>query len=82
MSVCCSYSAPTKIDIPTLVVHGTEDPMIPVDRGRESRDRLRDLGVALSYREFEMGHEIRPEALREVLTWLDEKALQPIQLIG
>lgn len=66
---------------PTLVVHGTEDPMIPVDRGRESRDRLRRLGVALSYREFEMGHEIRPEALREVLTWLDEKALQPIRLL-
>ena len=67
---------------PTLVVHGTEDPMIPVDRGRESRDRLQKLGVALSYREFEMGHEIRPEALREVLTWLDEKALQPIRLVG
>jgi phospholipase/carboxylesterase len=66
---------------PTLVVHGTEDPMIPVDRGRESRDRLRDLGVALSYREFEMAHEIRPEALREILTWLDEKALQPIKLV-
>ncbi|MEN8183173.1 MAG: alpha/beta fold hydrolase [Myxococcota bacterium] len=66
---------------PTLVVHGTEDPMIPVERGRESRDRLRDLGVGLSYREFEMGHEVHPDALREVLTWLDQKALQPIQLI-
>jgi hypothetical protein len=28
-----------------------------------------------------MAHEIRPEALREILTWLDEKALQPIKLV-
>ena len=65
---------------PTLVVHGTEDPMIPVERGRESRDRLRDLGVALSYREFEMGHEIRPEALQALVEWLEDKVFQPIRL--
>jgi phospholipase/carboxylesterase len=66
---------------PTLVVHGTEDPMIPVDRARESRDSLLRLGVGLTYREFEMGHEIRPEALRELVRWLDEKALEPVRLI-
>jgi phospholipase/carboxylesterase len=66
---------------PVLVVHGTEDPMIPVERARESRDALARLGVGLSYREFAMGHEIRPEALRELVRWLDEKALEPVRLI-
>jgi phospholipase/carboxylesterase len=66
--------------LPTFVAHGTEDPMIPVERGRESRARLLALGVALSYREYAMGHEIRPETLRDLVTWLDEKALQPIRL--
>jgi phospholipase/carboxylesterase len=59
---------------PVLVVHGTRDPMLEVERGRESRELLRPFGVSLTYREFDMGHEIRPEALRVILKWLDEKA--------
>ena len=62
--------------LPVLVVHGTRDAMIDVERARESREALREYGVQLTYREFEMGHEIRPEALRVVLQWLNEKALK------
>jgi phospholipase/carboxylesterase len=51
--------------LPVLVVHGTEDPMVPVGRARESRQRLAELGVMLTYREYEMGHEICVDALRE-----------------
>ena len=67
--------------LPVLVVHGTEDPMVPVDRARESRQQLTRLGVALTYREYQMAHEISVEALRDIVTWLDEKALNPIQLV-
>jgi phospholipase/carboxylesterase len=67
--------------LPVLVVHGTEDPMVPVDRARESRQQLTRLGVALTYREYPMAHEISVEALRDIVTWLDEKALNPIQLV-
>jgi phospholipase/carboxylesterase len=62
--------------LPALVVHGTRDPMIPVDRGRASRDRLLELGVPTTYREYEMQHEIRPEALRGLVEWLDERVLR------
>ncbi len=65
---------------PMLVMHGTRDPMIDVERARESRTRLIQLGACLTYREYEMGHEIGPEALRDLVTWLDEKAISPIQL--
>lgn len=57
---------------PVLVMHGTQDPMIDVARARESREVLRRLGVALRYREYEMGHEISPEALRALVEWFDE----------
>jgi phospholipase/carboxylesterase len=67
-------------NFPVLVQHGTEDPMIPVDRGRETRQRLTAMGVDLSYREYAMQHEIRPESLRDLVGWLDEKVLQPIVL--
>ena len=65
---------------PVLVMHGTKDPMIEVERARESRARLVGLEASLTYREYEMGHEIAPDALRELLGWLDEKIFSPIQL--
>jgi phospholipase/carboxylesterase len=58
---------------PVLVMHGSADPMIPVERAQESRDRLLPLGLNVTYREFEMGHEIAPDALRALLEWFDEK---------
>jgi phospholipase/carboxylesterase len=61
---------------PVLVVHGTRDNRIEVERARESREALRPYGVALTYREFDMGHEIRQDALKVVLQWLDDKALK------
>ena len=65
---------------PVLVQHGTSDPMIPVERGRETRQRLTGMGVDLSYREYEMQHELRPESLRDLVSWLDDKVFQPIML--
>ena len=59
---------------PVLAIHGTQDTMIPVERARASRDKLLPLGVALHYREFEMGHELAPDALGELLRWLGELA--------
>ena len=56
---------------PVLVVHGTDDAMIAVAKARASRDLLRTLDVDLSYREFPMGHEIRPPALQVLREWLE-----------
>jgi phospholipase/carboxylesterase len=67
-------------NFPVLVQHGTEDPMIPIDRGRETRERLTRMGVGLSYREYEMQHELRPESLRDLVSWLQDKVFQPIML--
>lgn len=67
-------------NFPVLVMHGTEDPMIPVARAQESREALMALGVNLAYHEYAMGHEIRPEALRDLLVWLEEKCLTTIML--
>jgi phospholipase/carboxylesterase len=65
-------------NFPVLVQHGTEDPMIQVDRARETRERLLRMEVDLHYHEYEMQHEVRPESLRDLVGWLDEKVLQPI----
>jgi len=59
--------------LPALVVHGTRDPLLPIERGRASRDALQCLGVPTTYREYEMEHEIRPEALRAIVEWLERR---------
>lgn len=66
--------------LPTLLMHGTKDPMIPVERAYAARDSLLRLGVPTTFREYEMGHEIRPEAARDLVAWLEEKVLSPVQL--
>jgi phospholipase/carboxylesterase len=57
---------------PVLIMHGTADPMIPVERAQEARDELLPLGLAVTLREFDMGHEISPEALRALLEWFED----------
>ncbi len=63
--------------LPTLVQHGTEDPMIRVDRARDSVETLRELKMPLTYREYDMGHEISPRSLGDLSAWLEEKLFLP-----
>ena len=68
------------LNLPTLVQHGTEDPMIQVDRARDSVELLRKLHLPLTYREYDMGHEITPRSLNDLSAWLEEKVLSPVNL--
>jgi phospholipase/carboxylesterase len=68
--------------LPTLVQHGSQDQMIAVERARDSVERLRELRVPLTYREYDMGHEITPRGLTDLSAWLEEKVLSPIVLAG
>lgn len=60
-------------DLPVLLVHGRQDPMIEVSLARESQQRLEPFGVDLTYREFDMGHELRPPAVDALQKWLAER---------
>ncbi len=64
--------------LPTLVQHGAADEVINVARARQSVESLRELGVPLSYREHDMGHEISAASLAALAEWLDEKVLSPV----
>jgi phospholipase/carboxylesterase len=64
--------------LPTLVQHGSQDQMIEVQRAQDSVERLRELRVPLTYREYNMVHEITPRGLTDLSAWLEEKVLSPI----
>jgi phospholipase/carboxylesterase len=56
---------------PIAIVHGTYDPVIPVEFGREARDLLTAAGADVTYRESPIEHWIDPQVLpllREVVS--------------
>lgn len=67
--------------LPALVQHGTRDELIDISRGRESVENLRRLQVPVTYREYEMGHEIGADSLADLSEWLQEKILSPIVVV-
>jgi phospholipase/carboxylesterase len=56
--------------LPVAIGHGTHDPVIPVEFGRDARDRLTEAGADVTYRESPMAHSIDPAFLRELPGWL------------
>jgi phospholipase/carboxylesterase len=48
---------------PVLIVHGTQDMVVPVKAATRAREKFTDWGSAVEYREFNMGHEIQPEVV-------------------
>jgi len=56
--------------LPVAISHGTNDPVIGVQWGREARDRLHNAGLAVSYREDPVDHRITPGALDQARTVL------------
>ena len=58
---------------PFLLTHGEQDTLIPVEWARASRDRLQNIGVDLTYHEFQMGHHVSLDSLAAVSEWLEKQ---------
>ncbi len=58
---------------PVMLTHGTDDDIVPIALGRQARDALSALPVALTWREYPMRHQITDESLDEVSQWLSRQ---------
>ncbi len=58
--------------LPVAIGHGTHDPVIGVEFGRQARALLEGTGADVRYRESPMGHSIDPEYLSELRGWLED----------
>lgn len=56
--------------VPIFMAHGTEDPVIPLQRAAISRDQLRKLGYQVEWHEYPMPHAVCPEEIADVGAWL------------
>jgi phospholipase/carboxylesterase len=73
-----SIAAPERLTgLPIMVAHGTGDTVLPINHGRSSRALLAELPVALTYHEYAMGHEVRPQSLAAIQAWLSERLNEP-----
>ena len=55
---------------PVLLVHGRQDTVVPLSAAKKARDRLQTLGVKVQYQEFDMDHEIRPEVIALIRSFI------------
>ncbi|EDX87121.1 phospholipase/carboxylesterase superfamily [Synechococcus sp. PCC 7335] len=68
MLILSSYShapiPPCITPRPILLVHGRQDPVVPLARALEAKSQLESQGLAVTYHEFDMGHEVSMDALK------------------
>lgn len=62
---------------PILVVHGVRDTVLPIQNGRASRAILEQLPIDLTYKEYPMAHEVSPDSLADVTSWLSTRLDAP-----
>jgi phospholipase/carboxylesterase len=58
---------------PIFMSHGRQDPVLPIERGRQARALLDPLPIELDYREYDMAHEIDQACLSDVQQWLADR---------
>jgi phospholipase/carboxylesterase len=62
---------------PIAIGHGTYDPVIGVEWGREAKEQLEAAGAEVLYREYPLPHTIDPRFLAELQPWVQQAVQQP-----
>jgi phospholipase/carboxylesterase len=57
-------------DVPIVMAHGRQDPLIPIERALNSRDALRKAGYSVDWHEYPMAHAVCYEEIGDIATWL------------
>jgi phospholipase/carboxylesterase len=57
-------------DLPVFMAHGSFDPMLPMQWGRASADKLVEAGFSLEWHDYPMAHAVCPEEINDIRTWL------------
>jgi phospholipase/carboxylesterase len=57
-------------DTSIFLVHGTSDPVIPIQRAQQSRDLLLSLGYKIEWHDYWMQHSVSPQEIINIGNWL------------
>ncbi|MEM8641672.1 MAG: alpha/beta hydrolase [Cyanobacteria bacterium P01_G01_bin.54] len=71
--LCCLSGyphSPLQVDVktppPVLMIHGSEDAIVPLSQARQAKQELEQAGSTVTYHELTMGHQIPVEAIARV----------------
>jgi len=53
-----------------FMAHGSNDPLIRIQRALDSRDQLQQMGVRVDWHEYAMAHSVCMEELKDLSLWL------------
>lgn len=67
-------------NIPILMAHGTQDPVVPLTLARTSKDQLESQGYRVEWREYPMQHAVCGEEISDISAWLVQRFQSPILL--
>lgn len=56
--------------LPVNILHGTADPIVPIQMARSARRHLERIGLAPEFRSYVMGHELCQEELADIAAFL------------
>jgi phospholipase/carboxylesterase len=57
---------------PILMIHGIQDTVVPISAARAAKTAVEAIGGRVTYHELNMGHEIQPDALKIMQSFLLE----------
>jgi phospholipase/carboxylesterase len=55
-----------------LILHGTHDDAVPIDRAREARSALEARGAMVEYHEHRVGHKVSAQGMKEIARWIKQ----------
>jgi phospholipase/carboxylesterase len=67
-------AGPIAVDVPVCLMHGSDDPVIPIAVARASTAVLRAEGVTVEWSTYRMGHELVAPQIRDISDWLQRVA--------
>ena len=66
-------AGPIARDIPVRLMHGSDDPVIPLALARASTATLEARGISVEWSTYRMGHEVIWPEIRDISAWLRQR---------
>ena len=63
--------------VPLMMAHGMQDPVVPVSLALQSRDELQQQGYGVAWHTYSMQHAVCPQEVQDIRDWLVQR-LAPV----
>ena len=63
-------------NLPIFMAVGTEDPTIPYEQSKICAKTLRNAGAKLTYNEYDTGHKLNAQGVRDLKAWWSEREIE------